>query len=93
MIAFSLLEHADNTCNWVPAVFLNKTGSGIRIYGGVNLQLKLTSGHVPPNNSASAYSAPNIFASQTITSTTGPRNKQEYQATKRNLAGAFARSR
>ncbi|CAF1379055.1 unnamed protein product [Rotaria sordida] len=87
---FDAMKHSDNTCNWVPAVFLNKTGNGMRIYGGVNLQLKLTEGRVPINNLASQYNAANVFASQTNVSATGPRNRQEYHAMKQNLIVASA---
>ncbi len=57
----------------------------MRIYGGVNLQLKLTEGRVPRNDTASGCNAANIFASQTNVSATGPRNKQEYDLMKQGL--------
>ena len=62
----------------------------MRVYGGVNLQLKPIDGRVPTNNSASGYNAANIFANQTSASATGPRNKQDYQAMKQNLVVAAA---
>ncbi|CAF1270394.1 unnamed protein product [Rotaria sordida] len=89
---YDRMKHADDTCNWVPAVFLNKTGSGMHVYGGVNLQLKLTEGQVPINSMSSRYDAADIFAGQTNVSSTGPRNQQEYQTMKHNLSVAAASS-
>ncbi|CAF3323390.1 unnamed protein product [Rotaria sp. Silwood2] len=87
--AYNTLKHAGDSCNWVPAVFLNVLGNGRRIYGGVNLQLKLTEGHVPRNNSTSTYNANTFFFNQSSTTssapTAGPRNNQERQNMKQEL--------
>jgi hypothetical protein len=69
---------------------LNKTDSGRRIYGGVDLQLKLTEDRVPRNDTVLGYNATNIFASQTNGSAAGPRNKEEYHKMKENLVVASA---
>ncbi|CAF3827830.1 unnamed protein product [Rotaria sp. Silwood1] len=86
---YETLKHPGESCNWVPAVFLSVFGSGRRIYGGVNLQLKLTEGYVPRNTSASTYNANNIFSNQSSikssTPTAGPRNNQERQNMRQEL--------
>lgn len=54
-------EHADGSCNWVPAVFLKDPDNGRRIYGGVNLQPKLREGYVPPNHAVNTYNGNNLL--------------------------------
>ncbi|CAF1048957.1 unnamed protein product [Adineta steineri] len=70
------LRHFDDTCNWVPAAFCNKLGTGVRIYGGVNLQLKLVEGNVSGNNLTQTFNAATVINSQSNDSARGKEQKE-----------------
>ncbi|CAM4910842.1 unnamed protein product [Rotaria socialis] len=44
------LNNSTSECSWVPAVFCSKKKNGLKIYGGVSLQIKLKEGIVQQNN-------------------------------------------
>ncbi|CAF3849068.1 unnamed protein product [Rotaria sp. Silwood1] len=44
------LNNSPTNCSWVPAVFCSQKKNGLRIYGGVSLEINLKAGTVEKNN-------------------------------------------
>ena len=54
----------------------------MRVYGGINLNLKLTEGQVPVNSMFMRFNALDVFSGLSSISVAGPRSRQDVQIMK-----------
>ncbi|CAF1444082.1 unnamed protein product [Adineta steineri] len=77
------LSHCGSSCNWIPAAFYSKEETGRRIYGGVNLALRLVSGVVQLPVLKLAVTAINLWEMGNSFNKTIERENKKKQAAER----------